>query len=182
MGVFWSGTDMDTIRQLGKHGWFYHTVFNQKGEHLSAFSCKNELELLNSPIHFYDKVNTEFAQDDTGIAEFCKNEYEKKVRQKKSRGLSEMVTGGSPTKTGMGTISRDVRESVQLMEERWDFKINIWDLMDSGWSNADICKSWQRELKEFGLRIKDLRQEWVETCKNAGMTLPTVKGRVYLDG
>lgn len=32
MGVFWSKTDVDAIRQLGKEDWFLSTVFNAKGE------------------------------------------------------------------------------------------------------------------------------------------------------
>lgn len=37
MPVFWSGTDTDTIKQLGEHGWFLSTVFNQKNEMRSAY-------------------------------------------------------------------------------------------------------------------------------------------------
>ncbi len=44
MGVFWSKTDQDTIKQLGQHGWFYHTVFNKKYEKKTAFSCPQKLE------------------------------------------------------------------------------------------------------------------------------------------
>lgn len=32
MGVFWSGTDMDTIRDIGKHGYVLSTVFNKRYE------------------------------------------------------------------------------------------------------------------------------------------------------
>lgn len=32
MGVFWSGTDMDTIRDIGKHGFVLSTVFNKRYE------------------------------------------------------------------------------------------------------------------------------------------------------
>lgn len=42
MGVFWSGTDMDTIQDLGKNGWILATVFNQKHEKRSAFLTKSE--------------------------------------------------------------------------------------------------------------------------------------------
>lgn len=38
MNVFWSGTDMATIRELGKHGWFVHTVFNKRQETKTAIS------------------------------------------------------------------------------------------------------------------------------------------------
>jgi hypothetical protein len=38
MGVFWSGTDMATIKELGQHGWFVHTVFNKRRETRTAIS------------------------------------------------------------------------------------------------------------------------------------------------
>jgi hypothetical protein len=37
MGVFWSSTDMDLIRQLGSQGWLLASVFNQKEEVRTAF-------------------------------------------------------------------------------------------------------------------------------------------------
>lgn len=37
MNVFWSGTDMATIEELGKNGWFLSTVFNKKEEMRSAY-------------------------------------------------------------------------------------------------------------------------------------------------
>lgn len=37
MGVFWSGTDMDTIKQFGNNGYILATVFNKKKEMKSAF-------------------------------------------------------------------------------------------------------------------------------------------------
>lgn len=36
MGVFWSGTDMSTIEDLGGNGWILATVFNKKAEMKSA--------------------------------------------------------------------------------------------------------------------------------------------------
>lgn len=36
MAVFWSGTDMDTIRQIGQHGFLVSTVFNKKREMRSS--------------------------------------------------------------------------------------------------------------------------------------------------
>ena len=37
MGVFWSGTDMATIREFGGKGRFFATVFNKKAEMRSAY-------------------------------------------------------------------------------------------------------------------------------------------------
>lgn len=36
MDVFWSGTDMATIKLLGQGGWFLNTVFNQRWENRTA--------------------------------------------------------------------------------------------------------------------------------------------------
>lgn len=36
MNVFWSGTDIDTIREIGRHGFVVSTVLNKKREMLSA--------------------------------------------------------------------------------------------------------------------------------------------------
>lgn len=41
MDVFWSGTDMDTIKKIGAGGWFLSTVFNKKREMRSAFYSVN---------------------------------------------------------------------------------------------------------------------------------------------
>lgn len=37
MDVFWSGTDMDTIKKIGQGGWFLSTVFNKAREMRSAY-------------------------------------------------------------------------------------------------------------------------------------------------
>lgn len=55
-GVFWSGTDIDTIRQIGSHGFVLATVFNKKREMLSAIYLKPS-ELI--PEVFLDTVPTQ---------------------------------------------------------------------------------------------------------------------------
>lgn len=40
MQVFWSGTDMNTIREIGQHGFLVSTVFNKKREMKSSFYRK----------------------------------------------------------------------------------------------------------------------------------------------
>jgi hypothetical protein len=46
MPVFWSGTDIATIKQLGGGGWFAATVFNKKQEMLSGFCQANPVRML----------------------------------------------------------------------------------------------------------------------------------------
>lgn len=43
MGVFWSGTDEATIKQLAQHGMCVASVFNKKGEIRTAVACKIEV-------------------------------------------------------------------------------------------------------------------------------------------
>lgn len=57
MGVFWSGTDMATIRQFGGKGYLLSTVFNKKGEHRSSYFQGNNGFL---PELFIDELKTEF--------------------------------------------------------------------------------------------------------------------------
>lgn len=60
MNVFWSGTDMDTIKKLGAGGWFAASVFNKKGEVKSAVVVADG---MSSPwgkdFLFLDDVKTE---------------------------------------------------------------------------------------------------------------------------
>lgn len=46
MGVFWSATDMATIRQLGGEGSFLSTVFNKKEEMRSAFYMTDPISVF----------------------------------------------------------------------------------------------------------------------------------------
>lgn len=45
MAVFWSGTDMDTIKELGGNGWMISTVFNKKEETRTALSYRASTDL-----------------------------------------------------------------------------------------------------------------------------------------
>ena len=50
MNVFWSDTDISTIKTLGNGGWFCATVFNKRNETKSAFCQKTPVRLLASDI------------------------------------------------------------------------------------------------------------------------------------
>ncbi len=45
MGVFWSGTDHSTMKDLAKQGWFLNTVFNKKSETRTAIQMGVPFEL-----------------------------------------------------------------------------------------------------------------------------------------
>lgn len=44
MSVFWSGTDMATIRSIGSNGWFVSSVFNKKWESRTCLYMKKPFE------------------------------------------------------------------------------------------------------------------------------------------
>jgi hypothetical protein len=52
MGVFWSGTDTDTMQELGQHGYFVSTVFNKKRETRTAIYAAKPYRI------FVDEVET----------------------------------------------------------------------------------------------------------------------------
>jgi hypothetical protein len=56
MGVFWSGTDMATIKELGANGFILATVFNNKREVKSAFHKKGDGVY---PDMFIDNIDTQ---------------------------------------------------------------------------------------------------------------------------
>jgi hypothetical protein len=61
MSVFWSGTDMDTIRSLAAPGWFVNTVFNKKWETRTAICMGQPFGLLidNLPLEEWRASPTE---------------------------------------------------------------------------------------------------------------------------
>lgn len=60
MAAFWSGTDRTTINELGKEGLCVATVFNKKGEHLSAIEYQVKSDLFGTTTTFIDNVPTTF--------------------------------------------------------------------------------------------------------------------------
>lgn len=80
MPVFWSGTDMDTIRKLGQGGWFLSTVFNKKRELRSAFYA---VQGINSPwgaqALFQDELDTKIEPFTEAIHAVWDEEYETNV-------------------------------------------------------------------------------------------------------
>jgi len=66
MDVFWSGTDMDTIKQLGNGGWFLNSVFNLKEEIKTCISMTDPMKLFIDDIPTYidtEEVDTELVKE-----------------------------------------------------------------------------------------------------------------------
>ncbi len=81
-GVFWSGTDMNLIRQLGQQGWILATVFNCKRESRTAFLTS--VDVMGKPHDIFvddieTKVHTVHDQAQQAIFDA---EYDTKVRVK----------------------------------------------------------------------------------------------------
>ena len=77
--VFWSGTDMDTIQELGKHGWFLSTVLNKKEELKTAYYQKGTGFI---PKVFVDDIPTSIAYEiDAEKIEKWDKEFDDKVEE-----------------------------------------------------------------------------------------------------
>jgi hypothetical protein len=76
MNVFWSGTDLDTIRDIGKQGFVVATVFNKKREMLSCLYRKGD-DIF--PETFIDGLDTKIVDfiDNTLIEQWDKEFDEK---------------------------------------------------------------------------------------------------------
>jgi hypothetical protein len=73
MNVFWSGTDIDTIKQFSQEGWLLSTVFNQKREMRTSYMIQN-------PITFFvDNIPTEVYSPAVAIPKEWEDEFEEKV-------------------------------------------------------------------------------------------------------
>lgn len=78
MDVFWSGTDIDTIREIGRHGWVVSTVFNKAREFLSSIYIKST-EVL--PEVFLNNVETKIQSYlPAGVTEAWDKEYDAKCK------------------------------------------------------------------------------------------------------
>jgi hypothetical protein len=58
MNVFWSGTDMDTIKKIGEGGWVAASVFNKKNEVRSAVYIKEAALPWQTQPLFLDELST----------------------------------------------------------------------------------------------------------------------------
>lgn len=78
MGVFWSGTDKATIKELGEHGWFVSTVFNKKRETRTAIYQGHPFNI------FADDIKLEISKPSRDEAFFrvLNEDFDSKVRKK----------------------------------------------------------------------------------------------------
>lgn len=111
MPVFWSKTDIDTIKQLGSGGWFLSTVFNKRQEMKSAF-CQN------TPIRILlENLPTEVVEyeDEEKIKQWD-NDYEKNVEN--------VVQTYTNIQTHIHTVYNQGKETEygKYLAEKYDFQ------------------------------------------------------------
>lgn len=96
MGCFWSGTDTDTIKSLGKNGWLTATVFNQKYEMKSALAYVTHSD-FGDDVDLYDDIETTIVRslEDTLINKWDK-EFDTNVKEKKYTTSMLSTTGTQP--------------------------------------------------------------------------------------
>lgn len=84
MSVFWSGTDMDTIKKLGSNGWIAASVFNKKDEVRSACAYMASSALNNNKpeLVVQDDIQTFIEQPliDADFKAHLDKEFEEKVK------------------------------------------------------------------------------------------------------
>lgn len=85
MAVFWSGTDLATIKKLGSGGWFLSTVFNKRQEMKSAF-CQN------APVRLLvEDVPTEVVEyQNADLIKEWDEQYEKNVENERYEYVSNI--------------------------------------------------------------------------------------------
>src|SRR4051812_26444210 len=73
MGVFWSGTDTDTMDKLASQGWFLSTVFNKKWEYRTALKMGKPFQILLDELPTAVHHSVPAGLTDAWDAEFKKN-------------------------------------------------------------------------------------------------------------
>ena len=101
MGVFWSGTDMATIKQFGKNGYLLSTVFNKKGESRTSY-MQGASGFL--PEIFIDEIPAAVLPYQTSAEELkaWETEYETKAKAKVWTAPAVTRTHGGTTYHGNG--------------------------------------------------------------------------------
>lgn len=103
MDVFWSGTDKETIEEIGKQGYCLATVFNKKYEMRSAL-CFKASGMFGDTTVFKDEMKTviyDTIPEETKTA--WDNQYTSKVKEEKPKVTS--YHGGAGNYSGVGDYS-----------------------------------------------------------------------------
>lgn len=121
MGVFWSGTDMATIKEFGKNGYLLSTVFNKKRQMRSSY-FQGGTDFL--PTLFIDQLETKVINElPKSVTKKWEKEYKAKAKRKtpkpiypKGTAYGNYYTGyESPFWTGYDDmmVSRQVKKDAR---------------------------------------------------------------------
>ncbi len=166
MDVFWSGTDMKTMRELGAAGWFLSTVFNKKREIRSAYLAaqgsstpwgQSELFLDSLPTTILPFVEVNAQQWDTEYTENVKAKVYDTTRfqygaqlgnsrilpvthglLKRPKGMSKKLWRESQQKASLPPV--DETDAYGFTREERAF------LASQGWDDADIDTLFQEDI------------------------------------
>lgn len=162
MPTFWSGTDLDTIKDLGKNGWIVATVFNQKSEMKSAFCAKNNVELIGDSFHLDDDVDTEIPDYyDADLMAAWTKEFDDNVTERTYRAMTygydetDWQTKKEEFRAGQ-TLLTGAHE--QFSREGWPDSyhgVPATEIKLSDYTNEDELK---REAKLLKMSVKRWRE------------------------
>lgn len=143
MKAFWSGTDLDTIKEYGDAGFCLATVFNKRGDTQTAF-YQGATDFL--PSMFKDHLTLEIVDDAFSDAELLelKTAYEEKCRTKKwaapannwrGKQVGTALTGTTKKNSGatistdkLICITEDIGARIKSPSYIWDQKFNEYNV------------------------------------------------------
>lgn len=179
MNVFWSGTDRDTIREIGSQGFVLATVFNKKCETKSAFYTK-ATEVL--PELFLDDLDTtveRFLPDslrDQWKAEFdekCQDRYswdrsseDKKKSEPQTTLWPDGYPSGSDEQTTMEKMEAEAEDQSRFNDPNDIDKLEEIDANDRAKHDAirDDLHALEKEIEEAAtsnMASKALRESYM---------------------
>lgn len=146
MSVFWSGTDKETIRDLGKNGWIVATVLNKKQEMRSAFCAVTEVPIIGKQTYFVDEIETEIPDfyDADAVASWDK-EFAATVTEKKwksdYKGQPSLFNddGKTPARAPYDDGEEDPKDWAVLKDEAAYLGMSVRDyrwILDNGTEEA----------------------------------------------
>lgn len=159
MNVFWSGTDLATIRQLGGQGWFISTVVNKRREKRSAYF---QGENNGMPELFVDNIDTDVRPIlDEGAEEAWEAEYRAKCKAKTYPPLPSYLAKGAFTGNWRDRedtpLNSDVPRSNPGRPKR-----KYWDALTKSeqekWLNTFVMMNGINPIDET--ELEDFYDEW----------------------
>lgn len=177
MSVFWSKTDMDTITDLTKNGWFVHGVFNKKDEYRLAYSNNDPVPVFIDDLGLLideDMVGKEVYDLQTqinilkgDIEQECDKLFEEKVTDSVyiphftgtydyKKGYNSKYPSNNET-TYLEPYEREILEHNTLIDS--DKKGEL-ELISAGYTDLEISYM-NIELSIFSLKdVSDYEQYW----------------------